>query len=57
MNPATDPVAVFYRQTLIDLDRTRVELLARGAATAVVAALDVYRAAVQTALHGMGVRL
>ncbi|WP_165797906.1 hypothetical protein [Mycolicibacter virginiensis] len=54
MSAATDPVAVFYRRTLIDLDKARAELVAIGAAATVVAALDRYRAAVQDALHTQG---
>lgn len=55
MNAATDPAAVFYRRTLIDLDKSRIELTSHGAAPAVIAALDVYRATVQSALHTQGV--
>lgn len=54
-NPATAPIAVFYRRTLIELDKARVELISHGAASEVVAAVDVYRAAVQAALHTQGV--
>lgn len=54
-NPATNPVAVFYRRTLIDLDKTRTELAATGAARHVIDALDAYRGTVQAALHAQGV--
>ncbi|MDD7812594.1 hypothetical protein PP713_08495 [Mycobacterium sp. CSUR Q5927] len=53
-NPATDPTAVFYRRTLIDLDKTRVQLVEAGGAPHVIAALDRYRATVQAALHTQG---
>lgn len=55
MSAATDPVAIFYRRTLIDLDKARAELVNVGAAVAVITALDNYRAAVQEALHAQGV--
>lgn len=55
MSAATDPVAVFYRRTLIDLDKARAELVNVGAAATVITALDNYRAAVQEALHTQGV--
>lgn len=54
---ADHPAAVFYRRALIDLDRMRVQLFAvGGGAPEVFAALANYRAAVQVALHEMGVR-
>lgn len=55
MSAATDPVAVFYRRTLIDLDKARSELIATGGSSEVLAALDAYRAAIQSALHSQGV--
>lgn len=55
MSAATDPTAVFYRRTLIDLDRARCELLATGGNPDVLAALDNYRTSIQTALHTTGV--
>ena len=55
VNPATDPTAIFYRRTLIDLDKNRADLTACGARPEVIAALDVYRATVQSALHTQGV--
>ena len=54
-NPATNPTAVLYRRTLIDLDKARAELVAGGGAATVITALDAYRAAVQDALHTQGV--
>lgn len=54
-NPATNPTAVFYRRTLIDLDKMRVQLRAAGGAPEVFAALATYRATVQAALHTQGV--
>lgn len=55
MNAATDPIAVFYRRTLIDLDKMRVQLRAAGGAPEVFAALANYRATIQAALHTQGV--
>lgn len=55
INPATDPLAVFYRRTLIDLDKMRVQLRTAGGAPEVFAALATYRATVQAALHTQGV--
>ncbi|MEB3022907.1 hypothetical protein [[Mycobacterium] crassicus] len=55
INPATHPTAVLYRRTLIELDQTRVQLVATGAARHVIAALDDYRSTIQTALHTEGV--
>ncbi len=52
---ATHPTAVFYRRTLVDLDKSRVDLVATGGAPHVIAALDRYRATVQAALHQQGV--
>ena len=54
-NPGTHPVAVFYRRTLIELDRTRVQLVATGGAPHVLAALDNYRRTIQAGLHTQGV--
>lgn len=51
INPATHPVAVLYRRTLIELDQTRSHLLTTGATRTVLAAADNYRRALQTALH------
>lgn len=55
MSAATDPVAVFYRRTLIDLDKARTELVTTGGSPKVLAALDAYRASIQSALHTTGV--
>jgi len=55
VNAATDPLAIFYRRTLIELDQSRVQLITTGAAPHVIAALDRYRATVQAALHTQGV--
>lgn len=55
INPATNAAAVLYRRVLIDLDKSRAELVATGSAPHVLAALDRYRAAVQAALHTRGV--
>lgn len=53
-NSATNPTAVFYRRTLIDLDKARAELIATGGSPEVLAALDAYRASIQSALHTQG---
>ncbi len=54
-NPATSPVAVLYRRTLIDLDKDRARHIATGSPRYVIDALDHYRTTLQTALHTQGV--
>lgn len=54
MSAATSPTAVFYRRTLIDLDKARTELIETGGNPEVLTALDTYRASIQTALHTTG---
>ena len=54
-NPATNPAAVLYRRTLIDLDKDRARHLATGSPRYVIDALDHYRTTLQTALHKQGV--
>ena len=55
MSATVEPIGGFYRRTLVQLDAARADLIAKRAEPHIIVALDVYRKALQDALHTPGV--